>query len=366
MANTTKTLTPDTILGQPEIKSALEIAITSNLPALLIGETGCGKTSIIRELAYKHKAVFSRFNMTGETSVDEFVGKYTLRSEDGASVTVWQDGMLVEAMKKGHWLVVDEVNVALPEILLILNSLLDDDKFITLANHDGEVIRAHPDFRFFATMNPPDEYAGTKELNKAFLSRFHMVMHMTYANANTEIAILKRDGVLAGAAAKMVNTAQKLRELKAAGNIFYTCSTRDLRQWAKLIGSGLTVQNAYELAICNKAAAAERPDLQKAYATTVAAWAVVEALEQALGGPEGVERSLRDLKRTVDEVNAKIVAANELEAKCNQLMVTLEADQKLVTAQLGRAEAEVMKLVAEELRTKLHGGIDSLLAGLAG
>src|SRR5206468_1631140 len=115
------------------------VAIKSDKPALIIGETGCGKTSIVRELAHKHDHKFMRFNLTGETSVDEFVGKYTLVNGE----TVWQDGILLEAMKQGAFLVVDEINVALPEILFVLHSLLDDDKFVVVANHNGEIVRPH-------------------------------------------------------------------------------------------------------------------------------------------------------------------------------------------------------------------------------
>ena len=175
------------ILGQESVKKLLELSADEDMPVLLVGDTGCGKTSLVRNLAAKRGKQFSRFNLTGETTVDEFVGKFILKDSE----TVWQDGLLINAMKGGHYLVVDEVNAALPEILFVLHSLLDDDKYIVLAGDKGQIVRPHKDFRFFGTMNPVDEYAGTKDLNKSFKSRFNMVIKMDYPNRGIETCIIK-------------------------------------------------------------------------------------------------------------------------------------------------------------------------------
>lgn len=237
------------IIGQDHNKKLLKVAIEKDLPVLLIGETGTGKTSLIREQAIEQKADWVRFNLTGETTVDEFVGKYEL---EGSS-TVWRDGILLQAMKEGKWLIVDEINVALPEILFVLHSLLDDDKFVVVASHSGEVVRPHENFRFFATMNPVDEYAGTKELNKAFQSRFNMVLKVHYPDNTTESKIVQdKTGVDAPTANKIADVAVALRKAKSDDKIFYTCSTRDLLQWGKLVKE-LGMEDAFIVTILNKA-----------------------------------------------------------------------------------------------------------------
>ena len=78
--------------------------------------------------------------------------------------------MLVQAVKKGYWLILDELNLARSEILESLNRLLDDNKEIFI-NETQEYIKAHKDFRIFATQNP-SSYGGRKELSKAFKNRF--------------------------------------------------------------------------------------------------------------------------------------------------------------------------------------------------
>ena len=237
------------IIGQDINKDILQKAIAKDLPVLLIGETGTGKTSIIREQALDQGKEVARFSITGETTVDEFVGKYEL--ENGQ--TVWRDGMLLEAMKKGKWLVVDEVNVALPEILFVLHSLLDDDHFVTVSNHNNEVVKPHKDFRFFATMNPPEEYAGTKELNKAFQSRFAVILTLHYPPAKIEAKIISdKTGVSLTDATKMADVGVALRKAKNDEKIFYTCSTRDLLHWGNLCDV-LDPGEAFRVSILNKA-----------------------------------------------------------------------------------------------------------------
>lgn len=243
------TIGKDDIIGQDINKNILKIAIDKDYPTLLIGETGTGKTSIIREQAKARGNDIIRFSITGETTVDEFVGKYEL--ENGK--TVWKDGILLDAMKTGKWLVADEINVALPEILFVLHSLLDDDKFVTVSNHLGEVVRPHKDFRFFGTMNPPEEYAGTKELNKAFQSRFPVILVLNYPPAKVEAKIVAdKTGVTIEDATKMADVAVALRKAKKDEKIFYTCSTRDLLHWGNLCAD-LDTGEAFRVSILNKA-----------------------------------------------------------------------------------------------------------------
>jgi MoxR-like ATPase len=243
------TLQKHEILGQNKIKNQLEIAAKLNIPVLLVGDTGTGKTTVIKELAEKYKQKWIRFNLTGDTTVDEFVGKYTLVNKQ----TVWEDGILLTAMKSGKWLIVDEINVALPEILFVLHSLLDDDRNVTVVNHQGEVVTPHKDFRFFGTMNPVDEYAGTKDLNKAFKSRFGMILNVNYPSAKVETKIVAgKGGVTQDIAAQIVDVGQALRQAKEKDQIFYTCSTRDLIQWASLVPV-LGLSDAFEVALLNKA-----------------------------------------------------------------------------------------------------------------
>ncbi len=47
---------------------------------------------------------------------------------DSKGRLVFTEGVLVEAIKNGHWIILDELNLARSEILESLNRLLDDNK----------------------------------------------------------------------------------------------------------------------------------------------------------------------------------------------------------------------------------------------
>ena len=99
-------------------------AVNQSEPVLLVGPTGCGKTATLRYLASKTRNGYRRMQLNGATSLDNFVGR-NLINEQG---TYWQDGILTTAMREGHWLVLDELNMALPEICAVLNAVMDDDR----------------------------------------------------------------------------------------------------------------------------------------------------------------------------------------------------------------------------------------------
>ena len=173
---------------EPKLIDKLMIGLRDNLPVLMIGPTGAGKTSMIRWLASKTNHAYRRLNLNGATTVDDFVGRILLSKEG----TYWVDGVLLDAMKNGYWLMLDEVNAALPEILFVLHSLMDDDRMVVVAENDGAIVRPHPDFRLVAAMNPAVDYVGTKELNKAFLSRFPIVLEVDYLPEEKEIEVLRK------------------------------------------------------------------------------------------------------------------------------------------------------------------------------
>lgn len=170
-----------------DVLANIAYAVFENMPVLLIGETGVGKTSAIRHIAAKTNHGLRRVNVNGSMTAEDFVGQLLVNAKG----TYWKDGVLTEAMRNGYWLVIDEINAASAEILFVLHSLLDDDRYIVLTEHpEREIVRPHEDFRIFATMNPPERYAGTKEMNKALLSRFPVTLTVEIPPEEVEYGIL--------------------------------------------------------------------------------------------------------------------------------------------------------------------------------
>src|SRR5438477_7838157 len=88
----------------------------------------------------------------------------------------WQDGPVLMALKRGWWVLLDEVNLAEPQILERLNSVLEAEPSLVLTEHDNSVLGpggtpVHSAFRLFATMNPA-EYAGRCVLSPAYRDRW--------------------------------------------------------------------------------------------------------------------------------------------------------------------------------------------------
>lgn len=227
----------------------VSLAIKKKLPVLLIGETGTGKTSLVRYLAYKTNNPYRRVNHNGGTMVDDIKGK-VLVNKDG---TYWVDGVLVEAMEKGYWYLADEINASSADINFIYHSLLDDDGFVVLEEDGGRIVKPHENFRFFATMNPASDYVGTKELNRALMSRF-IVIKTDFSPPSVEAKILvERTKIAQGVADKMVKFASEVRAVHSQGKkIDFVLSTRDLLMWADMYKEYNKFIPSAEIALLNK------------------------------------------------------------------------------------------------------------------
>lgn len=209
----------------------LALGARDNLPVLIIGETGTGKTTAVRTLAGKAMKPYRRVNLNGGTTADELNGRILLNKEG----TYWADGILVEAMRKGFWIVLDEINAAGADVLFALHSLLDDDRMIVLPENDGEIVRPHEDFRLFATMNPSGDYAGTREMSKALMSRFPLVLNASYPKEAEETDIIvERTELKRDLAQALVSIATDCRAAYRDGKMDFPFSTRDLLYTAKV------------------------------------------------------------------------------------------------------------------------------------
>ncbi|KAI7662989.1 midasin, partial [Hortaea werneckii] len=71
----------------------------------------------------------------------------------------WTDGLLVEALVEGKWLILDNANLCSSSVLDRLNSLLEPNGALIINEHTEEdgsprVIRPHPEFRIFLVTDP--------------------------------------------------------------------------------------------------------------------------------------------------------------------------------------------------------------------
>ena len=232
--NTEYVPTDQYLVGQTDILEAMALAVSQNKPVLLKGETGTGKTTLVHELAHRTNNSLRQLNLNGNTTVDEIVGR-TIITEAG---TKFLYGIMIDAMKNGHWLLLDELNAGLPEVLLALQQVLTDGKY-TLVEHDGEVVIAHPNFRVFGTMNPPETYIGTNHLNPATLSRFGVTIEVEYPSDKLELEIIKsklpsKARTSDAEISEIVRLATDIRNGYKQQEYAYMLSTRDAISWCQI------------------------------------------------------------------------------------------------------------------------------------
>lgn len=201
-------------------------------PVLLQGPTSSGKTSLVQYLAAITGHEFVRINNHEHTDLQEYLGTYIT---DAHGKLIFQEGVLVKAVRNGYWIVLDELNLAPTDVLEALNRLLDDNRELFVPEL-REAIRAHPDFMLFATQNPPTFYGGRKMLSRAFRNRF-VEIHVDEIPEDELSTILKqRCQIPESYAKKMVEVMKELQLHRQSSKVFAGkhgfITPRDLFRWA--------------------------------------------------------------------------------------------------------------------------------------
>lgn len=211
-------------------------AAVYDIPCVLEGETATAKTTIIRWVASLAGQPVYRLNLNGQTDTSELVGRYVpasghvemdtqtlldhidefdqgpewarvqtdlheiknaqakgeerdlnpvekarLTKTLGLANKSWEflEGYIPKALRHGAWVILDEMNLAEPQVLERLNSVLEAGHSLVLTEGDGTIFDKHGDvvpheeFRLFGTMNPA-EYAGRSALSPAFRDRWQL------------------------------------------------------------------------------------------------------------------------------------------------------------------------------------------------
>lgn len=145
------------------------IGIVLKKPVLLKGPSGSGKTKLAQSVSAFFNQPMHSVNCSVDLDAESLLGFKTIMTKEGQSVIEFVDGPVIQAMKKGHILYIDEINMAKPETLPILHSVLDHRRMLTNP-FTGEVIHAHENFSVIAAIN--EGYVGTSPMNEALKNRF--------------------------------------------------------------------------------------------------------------------------------------------------------------------------------------------------
>lgn len=153
----------------PHLLDDILIALSLKKPILLKGPSGSGKTRLAQSISALFQQPMQSVNCSVDLDAEALLGFKTIVSRAGQSTIEFVDGPVVTAMKRGHILYIDEINMAKPETLPILHSLLDHRRMLTNP-FTSEVIVAHEDFSVVSAIN--EGYIGTSPMNEALKNRF--------------------------------------------------------------------------------------------------------------------------------------------------------------------------------------------------
>ena len=203
------------------------VAAGDMLAVLLHGPAGTGKTMSCKLICQAiGLPIMETVNCT--ENLDEFVlGKYIPQDD----TIIFRESFVTRAVRFGGAVVFEEINFAKPQYLAFLNSLLDDNGFVRLDN--GDAVRRHPNFRFFATMNLG--YFGTKELNQALYNRFNGIVEIAaLSDESIQRMLIARVPECQPVIDKVLSVYHKLKRKIEAEAMDVVISPRNLENWVRL------------------------------------------------------------------------------------------------------------------------------------
>ena len=209
-----------------------EAAYANQLPVLLKGPTGCGKTRFMEHMAWRLKRPLITVSCHDDLTASDLVGRFLISGGE----TVWVDGPLAKAVRVGGICYLDEIVEARKDTTVVIHPLADDRRVLPMEKL-GELLEASDDFCMAISYNPGYQ-SVLKDLKQSTRQRF-VALEFDYPAAGLEAKIIANEtGVSGTTAEQLVKFAQMTRNLKGSG-LEEGASTRLLVHAAKLMKSGV-------------------------------------------------------------------------------------------------------------------------------
>ena len=237
-----------------------ETAYENQIPVLLKGPTGCGKSRFVEYMAWKLDKPLITVACNEDMTASDLVGRFLL----DINGTRWQDGPLTVAARMGAICYLDEIVEARQDTTVVIHPLTDHRRVLPLEKK-GELVKAHPDFQIVISYNPGYQ-SLMKDLKQSTKQRFGG-LDFSYPDADIETEIVAHEGgVDAEIAGKLVRIAERSRNLKGHG-LDEGMSTRLLVYAAQLVGKGIDPMAACQMALVTPLT--DDPDMRDTLASAV-------------------------------------------------------------------------------------------------
>ncbi|RLW66373.1 MAG: AAA family ATPase [gamma proteobacterium symbiont of Stewartia floridana] len=219
-----------------------EHAYRHQLPLLIKGPTGCGKTRFVNHMAARMGRPVYTVSCHDDLTAADLVGRHLI----GEGETFWSDGPLTRAVRQGAICYLDEVVEARKDTTVVLHPLTDDRRILPI-ERTGEILHAPPEFMLIVSYNPGYQNL-LKGLKPSTRQRF-LATRFDFPQAELEQQILvSESGIDAALAKRLVTLANALRALKDH-DLEEAASTRLLVYTATLIEGGYAPLEACRAAL---------------------------------------------------------------------------------------------------------------------
>jgi nitric oxide reductase NorQ protein len=226
----------------PYVASGNECALFEHawrhqLPVLLKGPTGCGKTRFVAHMAARLGLPLHTVACHDDLTAADLTGRYLLRGGD----TVWTDGPLTRAVREGGICYLDEIVEARKDVTVVLHPLTDDRRILPL-ERTGEELAAPESFMLVVSYNPGYQTL-LKALKPSTRQRF-VAIEFGFLAPEQEIAVVSAEsGLSAERVRPLVGLGGRLRALKGH-DLEEGVSTRLVVYCATLIAAGMPTADA--------------------------------------------------------------------------------------------------------------------------
>lgn len=221
--------------------------IKKHINTMIIGPTGSGKTSCIKEVCERMGVKLHIFDMGSMIDpISSLLGVHRL--EKGESV--FDYAKFTQVIQEPCVILLDELNRASLACNNVLFPCLDDRRSLSIEIASGKGMRdikVHPEVTFIATANVGQEYTGTNSMDRALVNRFFPIELGYLPGAEEVKVIVNRTKINKDSAEIIVKVANNIRSLYKKQEVSTSISVRETLMVGNLVSDGWNLAQAMEI-----------------------------------------------------------------------------------------------------------------------